>query len=244
MPFYTEFYHRDVLREDVLVPITKLYFQKVCELMLFLYDGYSNASKEELEKFKSENGITKTKIEGIVGYDSYEITKELFEEAIDSYSIKADMNELKKVLCLNIQNRVNKIEEGLSDIVYDGRDFDETLKIIQFNEKEENKKRNWSNSKELFYMETGSTSLGIVYKKFGKEKKQHIISFDEIKGLKIRSKKFLDEKSYGLLLSKWWDIERNLPDIELGIEKSIYILYWKADMEYEDWKIGESYLSD
>ena len=202
-----EAYHADILRENVLIPIAKLYHQEVCNLIPKLFEG--NYYSGEVSEFLLEHGIS----------GEMHISSEVLEEILTKYSgfSECKIDKFTESLCSDL---ISRIDETIQDMTFlannmtmDKGNIDELLKWHQFWERDD-----------LPEERSDGRVIIPLYNKFKPK-----IQCKTINKWKIRAKKLPKEKEYARALQIWGEIDSQLLPIQTTMRYAVYSLEQHID---------------
>ena len=216
--FRNEAYHNGVLRDNIILNITRTYFKTLCKILPSLWSGsciYSNINEIEnfLQKYSIKgNLINREKLN--------EICSTLLEG--NKCSIPELCKKLSEDLLKRIEDLINDLDD-LSSSIYKGKEKDEILKEIQFHKESivecnipenEESVREFHNKREKLLAEyTPSITL-------------HTIKKWRIQTIDIRS-----EKLSGSAMRKFYNIDKKLLTISNMVEEVFLYLDGLVDLE-------------
>jgi len=195
-----EAYHNGVLRESIIIPVARVYFQTVCELLPTLWTGgYTVTDHTEVEDFLRKYGQDS----GIINHD---ILKGICRTI--SRGRECDVSELAKAVSNDLASRIEETIESIEHLSSDlKRSPEDLLKGIQFFEKTE--------------LESGIAKSHEEWREFQREIEVRLSAFRPKVTLKTletwekKAKEISSETSRGTILAKFNEIDKPfLEDIE------------------------------
>ncbi len=207
-----EAYHNGVLRENIIIPVARTYFQIVCELIPTLWTGsYVFTSHTEAQDFLRKYGQDS----GVINRD---ILKGICRTILKGR--ECDVSELAEAVSNDLLSRIEETIESIECLASDQkRSPEDLLKWIQFHEKTD--------------LEDGIAKSDEEWREFQREIKVRLAAFRPkvtLRALwtwKKKAKEISSETSRGTILAKFNEIDN--PFLE-GVENPVVQAVW----EYEE----------
>jgi hypothetical protein len=202
-----EAYHNGILREQIIVPFTRLYFETICKLLPVFWLGYYYSRAAETKNFLLQYGIDSDAID-----DS--ILIKICQQIVQDRNISS--HELAKNISEYLVVRINDVLEKIDYLSSEpgAMSPDEGLKWLQFREKGD--------------MEFGQTEGDEAFRLFWEEVKIKLKAFTpkvSLHTLKKWNKKayaISTERDKGKILQKYWEIDNQLIEIEIMVQEEIF----------------------
>ena len=121
-----EAYHKGILREKIIIPITRTYFQTVCALLPILWtEGYSCADYSEVTDFLSKYGQESKSMD-------QDTLREICQLILEGRECEA--SQLSEVISHDLVSRIEETIKNIDKLALDikQRSAEEILKFIQF----------------------------------------------------------------------------------------------------------------
>jgi hypothetical protein len=206
-----EAYHNGILRDRILIQITRAYFQTVCEIFPSLWiDSYSYSREEEVKKLLDKYGVNSIFI-------TNDIIKIIYEKILQGRQF--DSIALAESISDDLIKRIREIIDALEDSPSANRAMsaDERLKWLQFRNE-------------------GIFEFGIVendeeyHAKWGKIQDEFAVYRPKVTIKKLnrwieKAMAILKENDKGRIFQKFWEIDEQFLKIEN--------LVMEAVIEYE-----------
>jgi len=204
-----EAYHNGVLRENIIIPVARAYFQTVCELIPTLWTGHCVfADYTEVQDFLKK-----------YGQDSAFIDRDILKDICRTIlkGRECDVSELAKAVSNDLVLRIEETIESIEQLALDQKGSPEDLlKWIQFREKTD--------------LEFGVDAVSHEeWLEFQREVKVRLAAFRPkvtlrtLQTWKKKAKEISSENSGGAILAKFNEIDKPfLEDIENPVVQAVW----------------------
>jgi hypothetical protein len=202
-----EAYHNGILREQIIVTFTRLYFETICKLLPVFWLGYYHSRAAETKNFLLQYGINSDAIDE-------SILIKICQYIVHGRNISSQ--ELAQNISEDLVVRINDVLEKI-DYLSSGPGAmspDEGLKWLQFREKGG--------------MEFGQTKSQEEFRLFWEEVQTKLKAFKPkfslhtLKKWNTKANAINAEKDKGRILQKFWEIDNQLIEIEIMVQEEIF----------------------
>ena len=197
----SESYHIGILRERIIVPITRTYFQTICKIFPSIWrGGYSYTNYEEVTEFLRKYGIEEGSID-------HNVLAKICSNMLRGRDCKE--LELAKVISEDLVTRIQETLEGLEYLASDpnAEPPDEILKWMQFRKEGRLESIIAKTKDEEFhsFSKMVKDKLAVFRPK---------VTLDTLKEWIKKAKAIKHERDRVTILSKFWEIDKQFLPIE------------------------------
>ncbi len=203
-----EAYHNGILRERIITPITRTYFQAICFIFPKLWLGsYGYTRPDEVREFLERYGIHGDLI-------TSSALNQICEKILNGRGSKE--RDLSRAISEDLVSRIQDIIDAIDYLSSEpgAMSPDEGLKWLQFREEGG--------------MEFGQSKNDEEFRQFWDEVKTKLaafkpkVSLNTLRNWIKKAKKIESENDKGLILQKFWEIDKQFIKIENMVQEEVF----------------------